>query len=327
MAKGKKTAEIYEEVTQRIIDSLEKGIIPWNKPWVSMGGHKNYVSQKPYRGINPFLLQISSIDNDFVSPFWLTYNQASELSVKKWLKDNNLTDTDDNRAAYKNDENGYKGVRKGEKSTTIIFWNTFTIEDKDNRDENGKPEKKTIPYLKYISIFNTDQTDLGIEIPEISDKQFDPIEEAQSVIDDWPDRPEINHGGDIASYIPSYDQITMPLPEMFDSENYYYKTLYHEAIHSTGHKSRLNRIKESSGFGSDPYAKEELVAELGAAIMMNYVGIETPETDKNTEAYIKSWIKRFKEDSKLIISAGSKAQKAADYIIGAEDETETDDKG
>ena len=325
MAKGKKTAEIYEEVTQRIIDSLERGIIPWNKPWVSMGGHKNYVSKKPYRGVNPFLLQISSIDNDFVSPFWLTYNQANELSIKKWLKDNSLTDTDENRAAYKNDENGYKGVRKGEKSTTIIFWNTFTIEDKDNRDENGKPEKKTIPYLKYISIFNTDQTDLGIEIPKVSDKQFDPIEEAQSVIDDWADRPEINHGGDIASYIPSYDQITMPLPEMFDSENYYYKTLYHEAIHSTGHKSRLNRIKESSGFGSDPYAKEELVAELGAAIMMNYVGIETPETDKNTEAYIKSWVKRFKEDSKLIISAGSKAQKAADYIIGAEDEIETDD--
>lgn len=323
--KGKSTSDIYNEVTQRIIDSLEKGIIPWTKPWKTIGGPRNYISKKPYRGINPFLLEISCILNDFESPYWMTYNQATELSVKKWLKENSLTDTEENRASYKKNKDAYSGVRKSEKSTTIIFWNTFVVDDTENLDKNGKPEKKTIPYLKYIPVFNSEQTELEIEIPDISVNDFDPIQEAQSIIDEWDDKPDITHGGDIAAYIPSLDKITMPIQNSFEDENHYYKTLYHEAIHSTGHKSRINRIKDWAGFGSDPYAKEELVAELGASIMMNYAGIETDDTMTNTEAYIKSWIKRFREDSKLIISAGSKAQKAADYIIGVEDEQESDD--
>jgi antirestriction protein ArdC len=313
--KGKSTAEIHKEVTERIIESLENGIIPWNKPWKSTGGYRNYISKKPYRGVNPLLLEISSFTNDFSSPFWLTYNQAAELSVKKWLKENKLKDTNENRAKYKKDENSYCGVKKGEKSTTIIFWKTFKIEDSDKLDKNGKPTEKVIPYLKYISVFNTDQTDLEIEIPKVNE-DFNPIEEAQSIVDEWEDKPEVKHGGDRAAYFPQHDFVKMPEQTSFIDENHYYKTLYHELVHSTGHKSRTGRVKDWNSFGSDPYAKEELVAELGASILTNYTGIETEDTDKNTEAYIKSWIKRFKEDSKLIISAGSKAQKAVDYILG-----------
>lgn len=322
---GKTTAEIYKEVTDRTIEALENGIIPWNKPWISIGGPKNYVSKKPYRGINPFLLEMSSAVNDFESPFWLTYNQANELSVKKWLKENGLTDTEDNRKKYKDNEESYSGVRKGEKSTTIIFWKTFTIDDKDKVDENGRPEKKTIPYLKYISLFNTDQTDLEIVWEQDNTNDFSPIERAEIIIADWEDKPEIKHGRDIAAYYPTEDMIVMPNPEAFIDENHYYKTLYHECIHSTGHKSRINRIRDWSKFGSDPYAKEELVAELGASMLLNYVGIETEDTTTNTEAYIKSWIKRFQNDSKLIISAGSKAQKAADYILDTEYEEHNDE--
>ena len=326
MGKGKTTAEIYKEITDRTIEAMEKGIIPWNKPWKTAGGPRNYISKKPYRGINPFLLEISCILNEFESPFWLTYNQASELSAKKWLKENKLEDNQENRNLYKKAENSYKGVSKGAKSTTIIFWKTFSVEDSDNIDKNGKPKEKIIPYLKYISLFNSQQTDLGIEYNEkIVNPDFTPIQQAEIIISEWEDKPEIQHGRDKAAYYPQLDKIIMPDKKSFIDENHYYHTLYHESIHATGHKERINRISDWSSFGSDPYAKEELVAELGASMLSNYAGIETEDTNTNTEAYIKSWIKRFQNDPKLIISAGSKAQKAVDYILGPESGEETSD--
>jgi antirestriction protein ArdC len=307
--KKKSNADIYEEVTAKVIASLETGEVPWKKPWISQT-YMNYVSKRPYRGINPFLLSISASTNGYESPYWLTYNQANELSIKKYLKDNGLKDSAENRESYDYKEH-YTGIKKGEKSTMIIFWSVFEVEDEDAEDG-----KKTIKYLKYINVFNTDQTDLGITYDK-SDGEFNPIEDAAKVIKDWEDRPNINHlGFDRACYIPSSDIIEMPKQEDFVSPELYYKTLYHECIHATGHKNRVGRVNDWSSFGSDPYAKEELVAELGASFLLNYVGIENEDTEENTEAYIKNWIAKLKSDPKLIVQAGSQAQKGADYILG-----------
>ena len=323
MAKKSKD-EIYSEVTDRVIESLKEGKVPWDSPWIGLGYHRNYISKKPYRGVNPMLLSISASTNGFESLNWLTYNQAKELSVKQWLKRNDLRDTDVNRQKYKSDENAYTGVREGEKSTLITFWKPIVIDDADNLDSDGRPIKKTIPLLKYIYVFNGDQTDLELEEPENNKEllDFNPIKAASDIILNWEDAPEIRHFGDVACYIPSQDEINMPEQKLFKSEEYYYKTLYHECVHATGHKSRLNRVKNWSGFGSEPYAQEELVAEIGASMLVSYAGIETEDTDRNTAAYIKNWIKRLEEDPKLIIGASGKAQKAVDYIIGTSYEEE-----
>ena len=315
--KKKGNEEIYLEVTNKVIKSLESGEIPWKKPWVSKN-FCNYVSKRNYRGVNPFLLGISASVNGYESPYWLTYNQANELSIKKYLKDNGLKDNADNRKSYDKKEH-YTGIKKGEKSTMIIFWNVFDVEDEEAEDG-----KRTIRYLKYINVFNTDQTDLDITY-ETSGEEFNPIEDAAKVIDEWEDKPVINHMGfDRACYIPSQDVIEMPKQDDFVSPELYYKTLYHECIHATGHKSRTGRVKDWSSFGSDPYAKEELVAELGASFILNYVGIENEDTEQNTEAYIKNWIAKLKSDPKLIVQASSQAQKGADSILGTE--YEPDDK-
>ena len=313
MAKAKKktTDEIYNEVTNRVIESLKSGSVPWENPWVSQEGFQNYVSKRHYRGINPMLLQMSSTINGYTTPFWLTFNQASELSVKKFLKEKSLSDNEENRKQYNFKEN-YKGIRKGEKATTIIYWDNFEVED-----ENEEDGKRRIFYLKYIPVFNTDQTDLGIEYKQEETIDFVPIEKAAEIIEKWEDKPTINHlGFDSAHYIPSQDMIELPKRDSFKSPELYYKTLYHECIHSTAHKSRLHRVKDWAKFGSDPYAKEELVAELGASFLINYAGIENDNTERNTEAYIKSWIKKLEENPKLIVQAGGQAQTASDYILG-----------
>lgn len=327
---AKSKEEIYAEVTEKVIDSLKEGRIPWESPWVGLGFHRNYVSKKPYRGVNPMLLSISAMSNGFESLNWLTYKQAAELSVKQWLKSEGLKDTEENRQLYKNTEGAYKGVRESERSTMITFWKPLVIDDKDNLDSSGKPIKKTIPLLKYIYVFNADQTDLVTEEPEklAEDLDFDSIQEAKHVIDKWQDRPEIKHFGDVACYIPSLDEINMPEVKLFKSAEYYYKTLFHECVHSTGHKSRTGRVKDWSSFGTEKYAQEELVAEIGAAMLVSYLGISTEDTDRNTTAYINGWITKLEEDPKLIISASGKAQKAVDYIIGTsyEEEVEKFDK-
>jgi antirestriction protein ArdC len=309
--KGKSTEQIYQEVTDRVIESLQQNEIPWNKPWVSQEGFCNYISKRKYRGINPMLLQMSSSANGYETPYWLTFNQASELSVKKFLKENKLSDNEENRKQYNHKEN-YKGIRKGEKSTTIIYWDNFEVED-----ENEEDGKRRIFYLKYIPVFNTDQTDLDIEYKQEETKDFEPIERAAEIIENWKDKPTINHlGYDSAHYLPDRDMVELPKQNTFKSPELYYKTLYHECVHSTAHKSRLHRVKDWAKFGSDPYAKEELVAELGASYLTNYAGIENIDTEQNTEAYIKNWIKRLEENPKLIVQAGGQAQKASDYILG-----------
>ena len=272
---------IYEHITNRIIEQLEQGVIPWRKPW--KGNEPiNYITRKAYRGINLLLLPFGGE--------WLTFKQ---------IKDNGGS------------------ILKGEKSSMIVFYKTG---EKENRDTG---EVETYPILRYSNVFHLSQT-TGIKSklePISIDTEIEPIQEAQSIIDGYILRSgvKIEHieGSNKAFYSPTSDKITMPSIGQFESAEEYYSTSFHEAAHSTGHKSRLNRIKELAAFGSGDYSREELTAEIAASMLMNIAGIEQPQTFANSVAYIKSWINKLREDVKAIVSASSKAQKATDLIIGA----------
>lgn len=287
---GKSPEAIYQEVTDRIVAALEEGHIPWERPWRVHGGvHSNLSSKRDYRGINQFLLDLTAMDKGYSQPYWVTYKQAEAMGGQ---------------------------VRKGEKSSLVVFWKMLNLK-LDEKDSDGNDVIKKIPLLKYYRVFNVEQID-GIEdkIPAIEEERtFTPIERAQQIIKEMPERPKLSHGGDRAYYSPTNDSIRLPKHDDFKSDEAYYHTAYHEMIHSTAHEKRLHRVKDWTAFGADPYAKEELVAEMGAAMLAGIAEIDIPSTRENAKAYIQSWISRFKEDKKLLVQAASKAQQAADFII------------
>lgn len=269
----------YDRITERIISLLEQGTVPWKKPWkASTGWPRNYVSKKPYRGINVFLL----VSMSYESPFWLTFRQASELGGN---------------------------VRKGEKSCPVVFWKRFKVHE----EESG--EEKEVLLLRIYHVFNAAQCEALKDAPTAENVPVS-AKPAQ-VIAGMPNPPAIKHGMTRAFYSPSEDSIGMPMRERFEIEDDYFATLFHEAVHSTGHAKRLNRatLNESAGFGSDPYCKEELIAEMGAAFLCGYAGIGE-RTISSSAAYISTWLERLKRDKTLLIQAASQAQRAADFILG-----------
>jgi antirestriction protein ArdC len=275
---------VYEKVTARIMEILETGTVPWKKPWTSSEGPKNLISKKPYRGINSFLLNCSP----YSSPYWMTYRQASEKGGQ---------------------------VKKGEKSTAIVFWKWLdrkAVPDEDDNSNSGK-----VPLVRFYNVFNLDQID-GITAPveEQPVNPFSPIEQAEQVISNMPQRPGIQYGGDRACYSPTFDCIKLPNQEVFKSPEEFYSTAFHELAHATGHNSRLSRkgILEPSYFGSHDYSQEELVAEFGASMLCGFAGIEQ-QTLENSAAYIQGWLKVLKNDQKLAIIAAGQAQRAADFIL------------
>lgn len=306
MTKSKKQST-YELITQRIIDSLDKGDIPWIKPWQqvkNLGMPHNFKSGKNYNGLNMFLLYSQS----WSTPYFLTFKQVKEMGGN---------------------------VRKGEKGTPITYFNWVNIKDKKDADKT-----RQVPLLKYYTVFNAEQID-GIEFPSIEDNkkkfkpEFEAIESAEDLLALMSKRivkgslvvPKIHHvKGNRAFYRPSTDSITMPEKEQFNSSPEYYSTLFHELTHSTGHKEKLNRstLVESHFFGDKNYSKEELCAEMGAAFLCGLCDIDM-NTLRNSQAYIKSWLKALKGNSQLIIQAASAAQKAVDFLVG-EYKAESDNK-
>ncbi len=283
---------VHEQVTARIMEILEAGTIPWKKPWNSSEGAKNLISKKPYRGINQFLLNCSP----YGSPYWLTYRQAADRGGQ---------------------------VRKGEKSTPVVFWKWLDRKDSDDQDQDSTTGR--VPLLRYYNVFNLEQID-GITAPveEQPVNSFSPIEQAELVIRNMPSRPNILHGGERAFYSPKLDFIQLPPKEAFTSPEEFYSTAFHELAHSSGHASRLSRkgILEPSYFGSHDYSQEELVAEFGASMLCGYAGIEQ-QTLENSVAYIQGWLKVLKGDKKLAIVAAGQAQRAADFILNIQ---HTDDE-
>lgn len=271
-----KTQEI---ITGKIIAELEKGKIPWQKPWNA--GQINLVSKKAYTGINPLLLSIEAENKGYKSPYWLTFNQIKKLNGK---------------------------LVKGSKACQVVFWLV-----KESEEEEGKKARKSF-ILRYYNVFNTDCVE-GLTLPETNTPAV--ILEAEEIIKNFKDCPKLTEGGNSAFYSPSSDTVNLPTRNSFDSEEGYYSTFFHELIHSTGHESRLARhtSNEKHNFGSESYAKEELVAELGASFLVSKAGLEL--SIKNHAAYIQSWLKALKNDSRMIISAAGQAEKASSYILGS----------
>jgi len=278
--KKKGQEKIYNMVTQRIIELLEQGEIPWQKSWRGGGMPVNFVSKKFYRGINPFILQSAG----YSSPFWLSFKQVKKLG-------------------------GY--VKKGSKGMPVIFWEWL-----EKKDE----ETKKSPVLRYYTVFNAEQTE-GIDFSEPEKRIFNPIAEAEKIIDEMPKRPKIVHKEEARAYYkPSADSINMPESNLFADDEAYYSVLFHHLTYSTGHKSRLNRHKKNhtdSFFGSVLYGyrKEELCAEMGAAFLCGSCNIEKAVIE-NSAPYIKSWLYELQSDCKLVVQAAAQAQKASDFILG-----------
>ena len=273
--------EVAQHITDSIIAALREGTVPWRKPWTVRGfGHHNYYSRRPYRGINTLILSLTAMHHGYESPAWTTYKAAAE------------------RGAF---------VRKGEKSTKIVFWKPTKVEDKKTGEE------KNILLARLYSVFNTDQVD-GIDWQAPEREPVVVSEAMKMVVEAYQNPPIMEHTvSDRAFYSPARDHITLPLLDQFDSEQGLAETMFHEMVHSTGHKSRLDRL-EDSRFGCEGYAKEELIAEIGATMLMAHAGIEI---DMNQPAaYVKSWLKALENDETLIIKAAQSAQKAVDHILG-----------
>ncbi len=240
----------------------------------------NFVSKRRYNGINLFLLSLSP----FSSPYWLTFKQAKENGLQ---------------------------VQKGEKGTPIVFWSI-----QDYTDKNGIEKK--IPFLRYYTVFNLEQTDSDYK--EENSIEFNPIEKAENFQQSYFAKNQVGfENGLQASYSPALDRIQMPKKESFFTNESFYATLFHEMAHSTGHKKRLDRL-EACGFGSEPYAKEELIAELASAFACAENGINN--TLENSTAYLQGWMKKLKEDPKLIIQASAKASKAFAFMQGEDGKEE-----
>lgn len=297
--------DVAEIVTSRIISALERGVAPWRKPWSEIPAElrtpKNAVSNKPYRGLNVWILSSLGYDDNR----FLTFKQAQGLKGK---------------------------VRKGAKSTPVVFWKFI---DDETTDENGEISAKRHAILRYYNVFHISDVE-GVDwsthksAPKVGTvKTFDTNVEdnAEELISRMPNKPTFLDG-DSAFYRPSDDTLTMPTISRFEHVAEYYSTRFHELVHSTGHKSRLNRHEFEGGlapFGTPRYSREELVAELGAAILCSIAGVDNELSQDNSAAYIGSWLKVLDDDRRLLLSAAAHAQRAADYVSGGAGGAELDE--
>jgi antirestriction protein ArdC len=277
--------DIHVTITERFIEQLRAGCVPWQRPWQSV---QNLVSKKAYRGINSLTLGSTR----FNSPFWMTFRQARELGGS---------------------------VRKGEKSSPVIYYKFLEKHDQGGNvvfTAKGKPA--CIPFVRWSNVFNLEQTE-GIAAPAVAIRSEQPstLERAEALVREAKLCP-IRQEGFAAAYSPCDDVIRMPPLRMFRSSEDYYHTLNHEMTHATGHASRLDRegITNPIRFGSKRYSKEELIAELGAAFLSNEAGILDQVRFDNSAAYLQSWIRNLEKDPALIVSAASHAQRSFDWVTG-----------
>ena len=283
--KANTVTNVYESVTNRIIEQLNHGVIPWKTPYLAtVGFPRNLVTGKPYRGINAWLLAITG----YASPYFVTFLQAKKLGGT---------------------------VKKGEKGLQAIKFGTFETEDQSTGEE------KTFGYLKSYTVFNISQCD-GLQIPEIESRPVieDTCKEAKGIAQGMPNPPQIKYGTALAFYRPSEDAVYMPNIQDMTSPESFWSTMLHELTHASGAEKRLNRktLIENKGMHASRqiYAEEELVAEMGSAFLCAHAGIFETECE-NSAAYIQGWLKALKQpDAKnWIIRAASQAQKAVDYIL------------
>jgi antirestriction protein ArdC len=284
---------IYQRITNKLIEILETGANPWQRDWTlgNGGGYgmpHNAISGRAYRGINLMILMAEQVEKGYTSTGWITVGKCKELGLD------------------------FKGC----KTTEVVLWKRSEKKDSDTG------ERSSFMWAKSYRVFNLDQ--LGgveehadklkgykaLELPEEIEAPHDLVQAVRDGLD-----IKVNHGGDRAFYAPSEDFIQMPPRDAFKSEEGYIGTFMHEATHATGHKSRCDRgTKAMQGrFGTEAYAFEELVAELGSCFLQGTLGIEMHT--ENHASYLASWLKVLKGDEKAIFTASSKAQQACDYIL------------
>lgn len=277
------TTDVYSLVTDKIIELLEAGTIPWRKPWTDAGLPLNLISKRPYRGVN--LLLLNSMG--FQQNLFLTWKQLKTVGGS---------------------------VKKGEKGILVVF--NKMIEQQKEKDGETQIERRS--FLRYYKVFNVQQcTDIpSAFMPSSEQEEHEPLFECERIIEDMVDCPTIRYEEAEAFYVPSLDYINMPQLSSFDSSPDYYGTLFHELIHSTGHQKRIGRkeVFQNPKFGTEMYSLEELVAEMGSCYLKSHTGIPIAELD-NSAAYIRDWLEVFKGDKRFVVMAASRAQHAVEYIL------------
>ena len=270
--------DLYKQITNRIILEMEQGNIPWHKPWIAKGKCISHSTGKPYSLLNQMLL---GKPGEYV-----TFKQCQQ-------------------------EGGQ--VKKGEKANMVVFWKW--VEQKDEETD----EVKQIPFLRYFNVFHIDQCEgLSAKYEEALECSAKADQTSEIIIAAYIQESgvKVKHEEcDNAFYSPLTDSVTLPLLEQFSETAEYYSTAFHELVHSTGHVSRLDRLDKTAYFGNEAYSKEELIAEIGSAALVNHAGIETSASFRNSAAYIQGWLEVLKGDKRFIVSAAGKAEKAVDLIL------------
>lgn len=278
--------DLYQQVTNAIVAELERGVAPWVRPWKTLdtrfgGGPVNGHTGRGYRGVNVWLLLITAMKKGYEDSRWFTFRQAQMLGAH---------------------------VKKGEKSTMVIFWKQHRIQE--SNEKSGETEEKNIPFLRAYSVFNAEQCE-GLEPQAKVEESARELRYRHAEELFTKHAVDVRHGGDQAFFSPMHDFIQMPKLDAFESEEQYWGVKLHELTHWTGHKSRLDRDL-SGRFRSEAYAAEELVAEMGSAFLCAQLGIEGhfrhPE-------YIGNWLKVLKDDKRAVFKASSLAQAAADFVL------------
>lgn len=270
---------VYEIVTDKIIKQMEKGIIPWHKPWHGGMAKFNRVSKKGYSVLNQLLLPF---DGEYA-----TLKQWNELGGK---------------------------VKTREKGNIVAYWNFI---NKTEKQEDGTEKVKSFPILRYYTVFHISQVE-GVKPLENVNFANMEVESAEDVKNTYFERENCRlfvEKSDSAYYSPSFDEVHVPELNQFENSDEFYSTLFHEMTHSTGASIRLDRLSNTAFFGNEDYSKEELVAEIGSAMLSSVAGLNTEKTFNNSVAYLQSWLKVLKNDPHMIVSAASKAEKAVDYIL------------
>jgi len=262
---------VLEIVTNRILAEMEKGVLPWERPWIVIP-KQNMVTKRPYQGINRFLLAFETEE------FYLSFNQVKQLGGK---------------------------IKKGAKSQLVIFWKPVEVKLKEETEESK--ERDTYVILRYYNVFRLCDVE-GIERPVIG-KPNEKREDIEAFVKRI--NPRTEFGGSTACYNPKSDTICMPEINRFTDSNHYYSTLLHELAHWTGNEHRLKRFNQDVQNYHQEYGKEELTAELTAAILCHHFGIALPE---HNAGYIQGWIQSIKGDNRLLIGASSRAEKVIEYL-------------
>ena len=270
--------DIYQTITDRMIQEMEAGIIPWRKPWMAAGAAISHTTGKAYSLLNQMLLGKAGE--------WLTFKQVQQ-------------------------EGGH--VRKGEKSRIVVFWKWIEKEDEETEEVKQIPY---LQYFNVFHIDQCEGITAKHTAENANPAEAD--EAAEAIITEYVKREGVkleHHEGDSAFYQPATDRIVLPMMKLFTDTAEYYGTAFHEMVHSTGHMKRLARLDSQANFGGEEYSKEELVAEIGSAALVHHAGLETSSSFHNSAAYVQNWLSVLRNDKRFIVSAASKADKAVNFIL------------